>query len=296
MRLVVAGQALGAAIAVIAFDFDPILRLGNGGVRLETVGIALVILVGLAAAGLIARSMRLRSDDLLFVVLGIVPGAVVGGRIGYVLLHPGFFGADPARILDPGLGSLELTLGVVGGAVTGVLVATLLDGRPGRWLHAATLPTLLVLGAGKLAMVLGGRGQGQPWDGGLATAFVGPGPWGSLAPDIPSHPSQVYEAIGAFIVLLVVLAILAADRRVARGALIRPDGRAFAIGLALWSLARLVVASTWRDTTVAGPFRSEQLIDAGVFLGCLVVMAWLARRRDAPEEAETLDFARSESG
>jgi phosphatidylglycerol:prolipoprotein diacylglycerol transferase len=283
--------------AVIAFDFDPIIRVGNGGVRLETVGLAVVILVGLAVAGLIARSMRLRLDDLLFVVLGLVPGAVVGGRIGYVLLHPDFFGADPGRIIDPAVGSLELTVAVVGGTLTGVLVATLLDGRPGRWLHAATLPTLLVLGAGKLAMVLGGRGQGEPWDGDTATAFVGPGPWGSLAPEVPSHPSQVYEAIATFLVLIVVLVLLVVLGRLTRGALTRADGRVFVVGLALWSVGRAVVASTWRDPNLVGPLRAEQLIDLVVILACVVVIALLARRPlELADEPERMGYAREATG
>ena len=199
--------------AVIAFDFDPLLRLGDGAVRWETVGIAAAIFVALVAFGATARSVGRRPDDLLFVVLGIVPGAVVGGRIGYVLLHPDFFGADPGRIVDPGVGSLELTLGVVGGAVTGSLVGALLDGRPGRWLHAAAAPLLLVVSIGKLAMVLGGSGQGQPTSGQLATAYVGPGPWGSLGPDLPSIPSQALEGIASFALLLGLLVALASARR-----------------------------------------------------------------------------------
>ena len=62
-------------------------------------------------------------------------------------------------------------------------------------MHALILPLLFVLAAGKLTMVLGGDGQGVPWDGAWATAYVGPGPWCSLAPEVPSHPSQVYEAL-----------------------------------------------------------------------------------------------------
>ena len=102
--------------AVIAFDFDPLFHLGDGAVRWETIGIAAAIFAGLVIAGLAVRTADLGVDDLLFVVLGVVPGAVVGGRLGYVLLHPAWFGADPGRILDPGVGSLELTLAVVGGA------------------------------------------------------------------------------------------------------------------------------------------------------------------------------------
>ena len=187
--------------AVIAFDFDPLLQVGNGFVRLETIGVAVAIFAALVIAGGIARRMGLRGDDLLFVVLGVVPGAVIGGRLGYVLLHPAFFGADPGRILDPSAGSLELTLGVVGGALTGAMVAALLDNRPGRWLHLATIPMLVIVALGKLSMILGGSGQGQATSGDVATLYLGPGPWGSLGPKIPSIPSQALEGVASVALL-----------------------------------------------------------------------------------------------
>ena len=259
--------------ALIAFDFDPLLHLGDGAVRWETIGVAAAIFVALVVGGLTVRSLGLRVDDLLFVVLGIVPGAVVGGRLGYVFLHPAWFGSDPGRIVDPGVGSLELTLAVVGGALTGAIVAVLLDGQPGRWLHAATLPTLLALAGGKLATILGGRGQGQPWDGDWATAYLGPGPWGSLAPQVPSHPSQVYEALVTIAILVIVMGLLRIR------ALRRPDGRAFLIAIAAWALGRALVATTWRDSVASGPFRLEQVIDLAVAAGAGILLALLLVRQ-----------------
>ena len=258
--------------AVIAFDFDPLLHLGDGAVRWETIGVAAAIFAGLVIAGLAIRTADLRFDDLIFIVLGIVPGAVVGGRLGYVLLHPAWFGADPGRILDPGVGSLELTFAVVGGAVTGALVALLLDGQPGRWLHAATLPTLVALAGGKLASVLGGTGQGQPWDGDLATAYLGPGPWGSLAPELPSHPSQVYEALVTISILIAVMGLLTIP------AVRRPDGRAFLIAIGVWAIGRTLVATTWRDPVVVGPLRLEQAFDLAVAAGALILLILLLIR------------------
>lgn len=258
--------------ALIAFDFDPLLHLGDGAVRWETVGVAAAIFAALALAAITARSLGLRLDDLLFVVLGIVPGAVIGGRVGYVFLHADWFGLDPGRILDPSIGSLELTLAVVGGAMTGAIVAVLLDGQPGRWLHDATLPALVALAGGKLATVLGGGGQGQPWDGDWSTAYLGPGPWGSLGPQVPSHPSQVYEALATIAVLIALMGLLTVP--VFR----RPDGRAFLVALAAWALARFVVAGTWRDPIASGPFRLEQILDLAVAAGAIVVLGLLLVR------------------
>ncbi|HEX5823646.1 MAG TPA: prolipoprotein diacylglyceryl transferase family protein [Candidatus Limnocylindrales bacterium] len=258
--------------ALIAFDFDPLLHLGDGAVRWETIAVAGSIFAALIVAGLTARSTGLRLDDLLFVVLGVVPGAVIGGRLGYVFLNPAWFGAGIGRIADPGVGSLELTLAVVGGALTGALVAVLLDGQPGRWLHVATLPTLVALAGGKLATVLGGRGQGQPWDGDLATAYLGPGPWGSLGPEIPSHPAQVYEGLLTIAILIAVMGLLTIP------AIRRPDGRALVIAIGLWALGRAVVASTWRDPVASGPFRLEQVLDLAVALGAAIVLGLLLVR------------------
>ena len=265
--------------AVIAFDFDPLLRVGDGAVRLETLAVAAAILAGLVLAGIAVVRAGLRADDLLFVVLGIVPGAVVGGRLGYVLLHPAFFLADPGRILDPGVGSLELTLAVVGGAVTGTLVAILLDGRPGPWLHATALPMLVTLGMAKAAAVLGGTGQGQPTTGEPATAYLGAGPWGSLAPGIPSIPSQALEAIGVLLALGVVRALALTP------GLRRPDGRLFLVALAAWAVVRALVAATWRDPLVLGPLRAEQVIDLVVAAVALGLCARLIALRgpEAPE-------------
>jgi prolipoprotein diacylglyceryltransferase len=259
--------------AVIAFDFDPLLHLGDGTVRLETIGVAAAIFAALVLAGLAIRSVGLRHDDLVFVVLGIVPGAVIGGRLGDVFLHPAWYGADPGRIIDPAVGSLELTLAVVGGALTGAIVAVLLDGQPGRWLHAATLPTLIALAGGKLATVLGGRGQGQPWDGDWATAYLGPGPWGSLGPQIPSHPSQVYEALATIAVLVIVMGLLTVP------AFRRPDGRAFLTAIGAWAVGRALVASTWRDPVASGPFRLEQVLDLALSIGAMFLLVLLLIRQ-----------------
>ena len=262
----------GVPTAVIAFDFDPYLHVGDGVVRWETLGIAASIFGAILLAALGGRRVGLRADDLLFVVLGIVPGAVIGGRLGYVLLHPDFFAGRPGAILDPGVGSLELSLAVVGGTITGVIVASLLDGDVGRWLHAAAMPVLVVLGGGKLAMVLGGTGQGQPWLGDWATAYLGEGPWGSLAPAVPSHPSQAYEGIATLVILVALAALFVLP------SLRRPDGRAFFVAVGAWAIARALVATTWRDPLTLGPVRTEQVLDLLIAAACAIAVAVLVRR------------------
>ncbi len=258
-------------VALIALDFDPILRLGDVTIRWQAVALTGILLAAILPAALGARRAGLRPDDLLFVIVGITPGAVVGGRLGYVLAHADFYAANPSAIVDPGQGSASLALAVLGGMTSGAVVARLLGTAVTPWLRVAAVPVLLAIGLGKLAMVLAGTGQGAPTDLEWATAFVGPGPWGSLAPDIPSHPSQVYEGLAT----LVVAALLAAG--MAFGAFRRSGRRVFLLGVGLWAVARFIVGTTWRDAEVLGPIRAEQLITLVVVLVCGVLAGMTAR-------------------
>ena len=252
------------SLAVIDLAFDPILRLSDtSSVRYETIGIAIVIFLGLLLAARIGSQTPavgpyvpapgLRVDDLVFCVVGAVPGAIIGARLGAVLDHLDYYRANPAAIVDPAQGGLTLTLAVPFGIFTGAVIARLLGAPVARWLHATALPLLFVLAGGKLMGVLGGTGQGAPSDLQWATAYLGPGPWGSLGPAIASHPAQVYEAI---LVTIAIAGLILASRL---EVVARRDGAAMFVALGLWALARFLVGFTWRDLPILGPLHAEQL-------------------------------------
>ncbi len=271
-------------IALIAFDFDPLLRIADGvSVRWQTLALAAVVSLCLAAAGVIARRSTLRSDDLLYIAIAAAPGAIVGGRIGYLLLVPEAFASGPLSLFDPSVGGLELGLGVVGGLGTAAVVTSLLGAPVGRWGDAVTIPLLVAIAAGKATMALGGSGQGRPSDGSWATAYLGPGPWVDAAPAIPSHPAQIYEA-GIVAVVVVALAGLRS-----LGLLHAGDGRRLLAGVAGWALARAVVSTTWRDPAVLGALPAggvlAVVIAAASLAGLIALVAWWPRRRRRVEAA-----------
>ena len=271
-------------IAVIAFAFDPLLHLADGlTVRWQTLALAAVVAICLATAGVIARRSGLRPDDLLYVVIGAVPGALVGGRVGYALLVPDAFAAGPMALLDPAVGGLELGLAVVGGLVTAWVVATLLGAPARAWAHAMAVVLLVAIAAGKFTMALGASGQGRPFDGAWATAYLGPGPWVALAPDLPSHPSQIYEAIGTMTIALFVLVTTTV------GAFRSRDGVRLLIGLAGWATVRAIVSTTWRDPTVAGALPLGGVVALVIAIGCVcaavALSVWWPRRARARTDA-----------
>jgi phosphatidylglycerol:prolipoprotein diacylglycerol transferase len=279
--------------AVLTFAFDPVIHLGDtASVRIETIALAFVLFAGMIVFARIAQrtpavgpylpAPGLRPDDLIFIVIGAVPGAIIGGRLGYVLAHWDFYGVNPSAIVDMAQGGLSLTLAVPLGCLTGAIIARLIGAPVARWLHASAFPLLLVLSLGKLVGLLGASGQGLPSDMSLATAYVGPGPWGSLGPEIPSHPSQLYEAV----LVAASIGVLAVASR--WEVIARRDGAAFFVALGLWALARFAVAFTWRDPAVAGPLRAEQvmlLILAALSLVGLVERSRAPLQRAKPSRA-----------
>ena len=72
--------------------------------------------------------------------------------------------------------------------MTGAYVASLLGASVGRWLHVAAAPLLFALGAGKLAMVLTGAGQGLPSDARLGDRLSRPGSVGLAGPGAAVGP------------------------------------------------------------------------------------------------------------
>jgi prolipoprotein diacylglyceryltransferase len=278
---------LAAVPSTITFAFPATFALAGLAVRWETVVGALGLLVALLLAAAIARRTpldvsqatdapspdptdggenHLRADDLLYIAVAALPGAIAGGRLGYAVLHLDYYRANPSALLDYTTGGLELSMGVVGGTLTAATVAALLGAPLGRWLHALAVPLVVLLGLIKLAMVFGGSGQGMPTDVSVATRYLGAGPWGSLGPDVLSWPAQAMEALAT------VLAGALAWFFMAVGVFQRRNGASFFLAVGLWAVARALVATTWRDPAVVGTLSAGQLLALGLAAACAVIV------------------------
>lgn len=263
-----------SVLAVIEIGFDPLLRLGELAIRWQTIGVTFALFVALALAALLA-ALPLRLGDMVPIVAGIVPGAVVGGRLVHALAYLDAYAAQPIKILDPSVGSLSLLGAVLGGLLSGAYVARLIGAPAKRWADAAAVPMMLVVGLGKIAQFLGGSGQGLPFDGPWAVAFVGTGPWVSANPGLSAHPSQIYESL--WVLLGIPIALLLARARQARPADV---GSLFVSALAWFLVGRLLVGLTWRDDPTVGALNGEQAIALTVLV-CLFIRSRVRSGRGA---------------
>lgn len=308
-------------LAVIEVRFDPLVRIGELTVRWQTIGVTLALLVALAVVALIAPDLNsqrpflrrpnrpdlaprfpeapviepsgdvspgtpLRLDDMVVIIAGIVPGAVVGGRLIHGVVFWDAYASDPARLFDPSVGALSLLGAVLGGLLSAAYVARLIGAPVRRWVDAAAVPMLLAIGLGKLAQFLGGSGQGLPFDGSWAVAFSGSGPWVSMNAEIPAHPSQIYEGLWVLLGIPLVLRwtgrrrpSLRVSRWVAWANRSGEDGRMFINALNWFLLGRVIVGFTWRDDPTIGPLNSEQAVAVAVLIGAEMGFRLRARNR-----------------
>lgn len=260
------------APAVVTLGFEPGVPIGDLELRWEALAIALVLLVALVlwVRGIGSRTGRAPSwSDIALVLATSTLAAIVGGRLVHVLGFLDVYAADPLAAFDLDRGTGSLVGAVLGGAIVGAWVCGALGHARGAWADAAAVPLLVAIGGGKLALLLGGAGQGAPWDGAWALAYAGDGPWRSLDPSVPAWPSQALEGVWTLLGIPVVLLV---ERRVLGGH--APAGRLLLLAAAWWLAGRAAVALTWRDAPGA------EGVATALALGVVVVVA-AARRRTA---------------
>ncbi|WP_448510150.1 prolipoprotein diacylglyceryl transferase [Immundisolibacter sp.] len=170
---------------------DPVaLQLGPLAIRWY----GLMYLVGFAAAWWLGRRRVQRRgsgwqvSELGDLIFYCAVGAVLGGRIGYVLFYqPGYYLNHPAAILQAWQGGMSFHGGLIG-----VLLACWLFGRKtGRRFFTVTDFVAPLVPTGLMAGRLGNFINGELW--GRVTDL----PWGMVfagAGALPRHPSQLYQA------------------------------------------------------------------------------------------------------
>jgi len=270
-------RSIGRMTGLLQLSFDPLGSFGGVVLRWDAVLLAGILMLAIGSWMLRLRHFlgpMLRFEDVCFVLLGAIPGAVVGGRLVHVLDYADVYLAEPGTMLDLGRGSASLVGAAIGGALSAAYICRLLGGKVGVWTDAASVPVLLAIGLGKLALLLGGGGLGAATDGPLAISYVGPGPWRSVDAAVPAYPSQALEGIWALLGIPVVLLAerFARDRgRAGRGV-------SLLVALGWWLTGRAVVALTWRDEPLLGPLGAEgvaTIVGLGV-VGASIVLAWRA--------------------
>lgn len=244
----------------ILFEFGPI--------QIRFYGLMYVIAI-LAGSFLIKREVRrkgikLTEDDVMNFILWSVLGGIVGARIYYIAFNWDYYSANLRDIPAVWHGGLAIHGGLIGG----ILVAYIYLKQRGIsfWKMADSVAPAIILGQafGRFGNFMNGDAHGRPTAMPWGIVF----PSGSIAgrefPNIPLHPTMLYEmAINISIFLILWFGLRNREHK---------NGFIFAAYLMLYSLGRFVVESFRADSLMMGPIRAAQAVSLTLAVATLIAI------------------------
>jgi phosphatidylglycerol:prolipoprotein diacylglycerol transferase len=237
-----------------------------GPLTLQTFGIcfaAAFIAAGAVVAKRLAEWDKPADWAYELVFAGLI-GGVVGARLDYII-------ENYDEVSDDLLGNIFSGAGLVwyGGAIGGAIAVGLWAWWRGmlnvNLLDLCAVPLALGYAIGRIGCQVSGDGDyGQEWDGPWAMAY----PEGTVATDVPVHPTPIYETLAMGSVALVLWRWR--DR-------FRP-GVLFALYLLFAGLERLLVEFIRRNEDIAIGLTQAQLFSVGMIAAGAAWLLLVGRR------------------
>lgn len=210
------------------------------------------------------KNIRMTDDDVMNFIIWTVIGGVVGARIYYVLFNLSYYLSNPKEIPAIWHGGLAIHGGLIGG----ILVAWLyLKRREVKfWRMADAVAPVIILGQafGRFGNFMNGDAHGRPTTMPWGIVF----PPGSIAgtefPNIPLHPTMLYELVINFLIFCFLwFGLRKKGHR---------DGFIFASYIALYSTGRFIVEHFRADSLMLGPVRVAQLVSITIAVTAAVLI------------------------
>jgi len=179
------------------------------------------------AAGRGRESVAAEFGQLDGMLISLVVGVVLGGRLGYVFFYNfSYFSQHPLEILATWHGGMSFHGGLVGALTAGWLYCRANALPFWKWADRFVVTAPIGLGLGRLGNFINGELFGRPADVPWAMVFPQGGP-------VPRHPSQLYEA---FLEGVLLFALLWPQRHRPW-----PQGRKVALFFMLYAVCRIGV-------------------------------------------------------
>lgn len=202
------------------------------------------------------KSMGLKEDDLLDLIIWVLPSAIVGARLHYVLFYDlSYYLSQPMEIINLRAGGLAIQGGVIAGVLAGYIV-TRVKQLPFVKLADVVAPVLILGQAiGRWGNFFNQEAHGGPTDL----------PWGIMVDGQKVHPTFLYESLWNFIIFLFLLRLLNKKHF---------DGQVASLYLILYSIGRFFIEGLRTDSLMVGPFRTAQVISIIAIILGAVLYTW----------------------
>ena len=248
----------------------PVLfHLGPLTVRFYGLMYVLALLVAVLLLSLEAKRRGLPQDRMVDAAFYIFMGGLIGGRLYYVLLKSGYYGAHPLKIFAIWEGGMAIHGGLIGGLIGGWLFA-----RSSRLPFATLCDMAAPVGSlghafGRIGNFMNGDAHGYPlrspelpvwlqnfpdW---MGVTFPPTSIAGREFGLVPLHPVMLYEMV----LNLIGFVLLWSFRKKPF-----PPGGLFGLYLIYYALVRSFTSLFRADDLYLGPFRMPHVISIVMFV------------------------------
>ncbi|AHF10381.1 prolipoprotein diacylglyceryl transferase [Dehalobacter restrictus] len=252
----------------IAFEMGPF------SVHWYGILIALAFCAGLILANYHTNYRRLDPDKFFNLLIVMIPAALIGARLYYVLFNLHYYIAYPAEIVAVWHGGLAIHGGIIGGFLA-VLVVTRRDPDLKFWSVADVIAPSLVIGQaiGRWGNFLNQEAHGGP----VSESFISEFPHfiqqGMYIDGQYYHPTFLYESLWDTLIFLFLFWLIRKKST--------PDGIIFLLYLLLYSAGRFIIESLRTDSLMLGSFKIAQVISIAAIL-LSVVLLFVKLRKKKP--------------
>lgn len=200
-----------------------------------------------------APKFNISQDFLLTLTIWIIPSALIGARLYYVIFNWDSYAGDWAKILDVRSGGLAIHGGLILCFIVGYFLC---KHYKADFLNAADLVAPVIAmaqGFGRWGNFFNEEAHGVPTDL----------PWAQIIDGVGYHPTFLYESIWCLL-LFIFLMYWSNNRRAFKGQIICLYG-------ILYSIERFFVEGLRTDSLMIGPLRQAQVISLVIIAGCVIL-------------------------
>ena len=209
----------------------------------------------------VGKKYGYKENDLLDLILVVLPMAIVFARLYYVVFEWDYYAANPKMILAFREGGLAIHGGIIGGLLGGFIVCKVKKLNFGDLADMVAIPLILGQAIGRWGNFINQEAHGGPTDL----------PWGIMVDGVKVHPTFLYESIWN----LAIFAFLVFTFKKRKF-----YGEHFVKYLMLYSVGRFFIEGLRTDSLMVGPFRTAQLVSlisiilGGLFIAYVRKMKW----------------------
>lgn len=226
--------------------------IGNIDIRWYGILIALAITLGIVISMRRSDKFGIKEDDILDIILWMLPMAVIGARAYYVLFNMKNFHSF-AEVINIRSGGLAIHGSLIFAIATIIIVCKKKNLQILNVLDLLAPVVALGQAIGRWGNFFNGEAHGGP------TSL----PWGIIVDGIKVHPTFLYESIWCLLLFVFLIWYTKAKRNF--------YGEILCLYGILYSFERFFVESLRTDSLMIGPLRQAQVLSIVVIITCIIL-------------------------